>query len=608
VAARKLRGERHDLQRRAIALTAVVLAVGCAPRTDDDEIGTDETTRSALVSQTATFRDGVNGYAGTIDTRIVQNSSSSNFGTSVTLTADGDDPTMTGRDVATLIRWDLSAIPAGSTVQAVTVTLSIMDASTQGYPIQALRRAWTETGATWWVRSPGNPWQASDRETTSLGSVAPPGTGSYAVALNTAGVAKVQQWVSDPATNFGVVIAHSTNTNKLSFSSSETSTVANRPMLSVTYLLPEAPDAGGATDAASGTAGAGGAGGDGGAAGAGGEGGMSGTGGDGGLGGAGGDGGAAGVSGTGGDGGAAGVSGTGGDGGVGGAAGAAGVSGGAGTGGTAGVGGAGGGSAPVVLYAAGDIGDCASVGDTGTGLLLDGSSDPIALLGDIAYPNASLGDFSNCFDPPWGRHKARIRPSPGNHEYGTAGALGYFMYFGAAAGELGKGYYSYDVGDWHVVVINSNCSNVSCSAGSAQEQWLRQDLAANPRACTLAYWHHPRWSSGAHGNNTSMTAIWQALYDNGADLVLNGHDHNYERWAPLDRNGNASANGMVEIVVGTGGTGLRSFSGSKPANSVVRNATAHGVLKLTLREGAYDWEFKAVAGQSFTDSGTAACR
>ena len=182
------------------------------------------------------------------------------------------------------------------------------------------------------------------------------------------------------------------------------------------------------------------------------------------------------------------------------------------------------------------------------------------------------------------------------------------MYFGAAAGELNKGYYSYDLGGWHVIVINSNCTEVSCSAGSAQEQWLRQDLAANPRQCTLAYWHHPRWSSGAHGNNTSMAAIWQALHDNGADLILNGHDHDYERWAPMDGNGNASPTGMVEIVVGTGGTALRGFSGSKPANSVVRSAAANGVLKLTLREGAYDWEFKAVAGQTLTDSGTAACR
>ena len=261
-----------------------------------------------------------------------------------------------------------------------------------------------------------------------------------------------------------------------------------------------------------------------------------------------------------------------------------------------------------MLYAAGDIGDCSSVGDTATGLLLDGTSDPIAVLGDIAYPNGSLGDFTNCFDPSWGRHKPRIRPTPGNHEYGMAGALGYFMYFGAAAGTLGMGYYSYDIGGWHVVVINSNCNSDSCAAGSPQEQWLRQDLAANPRACTLAYWHHPRWSSGAHGHNPQMAAIWQALHDNGADLVLNGHDHDYERWAPMDGNGSASPNGMVEIVVGTGGTGLRGFPGARPANSVVRNSTAHGVLKLTLRENAYDWEFKPIAGQSFADSGTAACR
>jgi hypothetical protein len=592
-------------------LTAIALAAGCAPHERDRET---ETRGSALTSQTAVFKNGVDGYAGMIDTRIVQNSPSSNFGTSSNLVLDGDDPSSTGRDVATLMRWDLSAIPAGSTVQAVTMTLSITDAGTQSYPIFALKRAWTETGATWSAASSGSAWQsggakgANDRETTALGSVAPPATGSYTVALNAAGVAKVQQWIDAPTTNFGFVVAHSSNTNKVAFSSSETSTVANRPMLSVTTLPPATADAGattdGAVDGAGDVADAGG-GGDAAADAGGGANDAAGGAGGGAADASGGADGATDASGASGSGGAAGTGGSAGAGGSAGTGGSAGAGGSAGTGGFAGTGGA---AAPVVLYAAGDIGDCTAVGDTGTGLLLDGASDPIAVLGDIAYPNASLGDFSNCFDPPWGRHKARIRPAPGNHEYGTAGALGYFMYFGAAAGELGKGYYSYDLGDWHVVVINSNCSNVSCSAGSAQEQWLRQDLAANPRRCTLAYWHHPRFSSGAHGNNTTMTAIWQALHDNGADLILNGHDHDYERWVPMDRNGNASASGMVEIVVGTGGTALRSFSGSKPANSAVRNASANGVLKLTLRDGAYDWEFKAVAGQSFTDTGTATCR
>jgi hypothetical protein len=182
-----------------------------------------------------------------------------------------------------------------------------------------------------------------------------------------------------------------------------------------------------------------------------------------------------------------------------------------------------------ILVAVGDIASCSSDGDEATAALLDGLSGTIATLGDHAYRSGTPQEFADCYDPSWGRHKDRTRPAPGNHDYETSGAAGYFDYFGAAAGEPGKGYYSYDLGTWHIVVLNSNCSQVGgCGEGTPQEQWLREDLAAHPATCTLAYWHHPLFSSGTeHGGNESMQPVWQALYDAGADVVLAGHEHNY---------------------------------------------------------------------------------
>jgi hypothetical protein len=238
--------------------------------------------------------------------------------------------------------------------------------------------------------------------------------------------------------------------------------------------------------------------------------------------------------------------------------------------------------------------------------LLDTHPGTIAVLGDIAYPNGTAANFTNCFDPPWGRHKPRMKPVPGNHEYITTNAAPYYAYFGALAGDPAKGYYSYDLGTWHIVALNSNCSEVSCSAGSAQETWLKADLAAHPGECILAYWHHPRFSSGLHGNETSLSAIWSALVAGGVELGLAGHDHDYERFAPQNGAGVASATGVAQFVVGTGGAALRSFGSIKP-NSVARNSTAHGVLELTLAKGSYSWSFVPVAGASYNDSGMATC-
>ena len=280
-----------------------------------------------------------------------------------------------------------------------------------------------------------------------------------------------------------------------------------------------------------------------------------------------------------------------------------------------------GGSDPVVA-AAGDIACDPADGNFNGGLgtsgscrqkavsdlLLDANLAAVLTLGDNQYEDNAYAKYLQSFDPSWGRVKGLIRPGIGNHEYLTAGAAGYFQYFGAAAGDPAKGYYSYDVGTWHLIALNSNCSQVGgCGAGSPQEQWLKTDLAAHPNACVLAYWHHPRWSSGQHGNNSSYGAFWQDLYNAGAELVLNGHDHDYERFAPQSPAGALdAARGIREFVVGTGGKNHYGFVSVQP-NSEARNSDTYGVLQLTLRPNGYDWKFVPEAGKTFTDSGSGSC-
>ena len=260
------------------------------------------------------------------------------------------------------------------------------------------------------------------------------------------------------------------------------------------------------------------------------------------------------------------------------------------------------------LVGAGDIASCSYNRDEKTAKLLDTIPGTVFTAGDNAYPSGTFNQFQNCYGPTWGRHYARTAPSVGNHEYRTSGASGYFRYFGAAANPSGKGYYSYNLGDWHIVVLNSMCENIGgCSASSPQAQWLRGDLVANPRLCTLAYWHHPVFTSGEHGNDPRMRPAFQILYDNNAELVINGHDHDYERFAPQTPSGTADpARGIREIVVGTGGAKLRPFATIRP-NSEVRDANTWGVIKLTLNPDSYSWQFVPVAGQTFTDSGTTSC-
>src|SRR5215211_2883510 len=262
-----------------------------------------------------------------------------------------------------------------------------------------------------------------------------------------------------------------------------------------------------------------------------------------------------------------------------------------------------------VLVGAGDIASCRSTGDEATAGLLAGIDGTVATFGDNAYQSGSAADFVECYEPSWGQFKARTFPSPGNHEYDTAGASGYFDYFGAAAGEPGKGYYSYDLGSWHVISLNSNCSSVvgGCASGSPQEQWLKADLAAHSNACTLAYWHHPRFSSGIHGDHSFVDPFWNDLYQAGAEVVLNGHDHDYERFAPLNPSGQPEpTQGIREFVVGIGGAELRAFNRIHPT-SEVQIAGMNGVLQMTLHPDSYDWQFVTAPDGIVADAGSATC-
>jgi hypothetical protein len=262
-----------------------------------------------------------------------------------------------------------------------------------------------------------------------------------------------------------------------------------------------------------------------------------------------------------------------------------------------------------VLAGAGDIADSDRDAER-TAKLLDAiRTDVVFTTGDNAYDSGSLSEYRAHYEPTWGRFRSKTRPAPGNHEYLTRNAAGYFEYFGAAAGEPGKGYYSYDVGSWHVIVLNSNCSFVGgCGRGSPQERWLRQDLQAHSAVCTLAYWHHPRFSSGHYSDNSDFEPFWQALYEAGAELVVNGHDHNYQRYVPQTPTGaRDDARGIREIVVGTGGKSAYSVGPAPVRNREVASDGTFGVLQLTLRPAGYDWKFVPVAGSTFTDSGSGSC-
>jgi acid phosphatase type 7 len=262
----------------------------------------------------------------------------------------------------------------------------------------------------------------------------------------------------------------------------------------------------------------------------------------------------------------------------------------------------------VVLVGAGDIADCGSINDEATAALVETIPGIVFTAGDNAYNVGSAAEYRKCYDPSWGRFRDRTWPAIGNHDALTAAGANYFAYFGSAAGAAPDGWYSFEAGTWHVIVLNSNCPGPNgCGEGSAQLAWLRADLTGHPDGCTLAIWHHPRFSSGEHGNNRGVSPFWEALYAAGADLIVNGHDHDYERFAAQTPSGTLDpTRGIREIVVGTGGKSLRRFDKLVP-NSEVRDASSYGVIRLELAPRGYSWQFLAVQAKGFSDSGSDVC-
>lgn len=257
----------------------------------------------------------------------------------------------------------------------------------------------------------------------------------------------------------------------------------------------------------------------------------------------------------------------------------------------------------MTLVGAGDIATCRGTGDEATARLLDAIPGTVFTLGDNAYPRGSIDDFERCYGPSWGRHRARTRPSVGNHEYRTQGAVGYFAYYGPAAGSPGRGWYAYTLGTWRVLVLDSD----EHADAAAQLQWLRAELAGTDARCTLAYWHHPLYSSGRHGAHPHVRPYWDALHAHGAEIVLGAHDHHYERFAPQTPDGKVDRErGIVQFVVGTGGAPLRRPRDPEP-HSVVRFHDVHAVLRLELEEDGYRFELVGVDGRPSPDAGAGRC-
>jgi hypothetical protein len=255
-----------------------------------------------------------------------------------------------------------------------------------------------------------------------------------------------------------------------------------------------------------------------------------------------------------------------------------------------------------VLLAAGDVGLCGSPAAVETGEMLDGLAGTVLGVGDLAYRRGTAEEFAACYDPVWGRHKDRTRPAPGNHEYESSGAQPYFDYFGSRAGSPGLGYYSFRSGEWLVLSLNSN---LPVGAGTAQAQWIRTELVANATLCALAYFHHPLYSSGPNGDNARVAGLWQLLYEQGVDVIVNAHEHMYERYAPMSPDGQRNdTRGIRQFIAGTGGSGLYALRRVHPQSEV--QIIAHGLLKLTLSAHGYDWEFMQVGGAR-GDAGSDVC-
>ncbi|HTH02833.1 MAG TPA: metallophosphoesterase [Vicinamibacterales bacterium] len=260
------------------------------------------------------------------------------------------------------------------------------------------------------------------------------------------------------------------------------------------------------------------------------------------------------------------------------------------------------GGGATTLTGAGDIADCGVAGSVQTAKLLDSIPGALFAAGDNAYPSGSEANYRQCYEPTWGRHKARTRPVAGNHEYETPGAAPYFAYFGPSAGSPGQGYYSYTVGAWRIIALNSE---IDVRGTSSQVVWLRGELITSNARCTAVIFHRPRFSSGEHGDNPDMSDVWQVLYDNNADVVISGHDHHYERFAAMDADGRAnSSRGIRQFVVGTGGAGLRPPTRMRPNSEIT--GVSWGVISFTLGDDGYSWNFVST-GDGFADSGSDRC-
>jgi hypothetical protein len=263
----------------------------------------------------------------------------------------------------------------------------------------------------------------------------------------------------------------------------------------------------------------------------------------------------------------------------------------------------------VTLVGAGDIAGCDFKHDSKTARLLGKIPATVFTLGDSVYPDGTRKQFRDCYDPTWGKYKKRTRPSVGNRDYETSGAEPYFDYFGWRAGKPSRGYYSYELGAWHIVALNSNCKEVGgCEWRSAQGHWLRRDLDRHRARCTLAYFHHPLYASGSGYDSPEVKPFWHVLYNHHAEVILNGHAHRYERFARIKPSGARSlAKGIRQFIVGTGGAPGGSQHGPNDPRVQAKKVGAPGVLKLDLGSGFYHWKFVPVAGRNYTDSGRARC-
>jgi hypothetical protein len=259
-----------------------------------------------------------------------------------------------------------------------------------------------------------------------------------------------------------------------------------------------------------------------------------------------------------------------------------------------------------VLVGAGDIASCRLPYDEQTAKLLDEIEGTVFTVGDNVYPNGTLEEFQQCYDPSWGRHKKRTWPTLGNHDYNTRAATGYFEYFGKRAKPQGTTYYSYDLGTWHIIALNSN---IDARSEGFQGQWLKADLEAHRTRCTLVYFHHPLFSSQEYNTLTRLKRFWDVLYEYGVEVIVNGDAHCYERFMPQTPDGTPDPErGIRQFIVGTGGATLLRQMGTRVLpTSEVRDNSTHGVIKFTLHADSYSWEFVPVEGGTFCDAGSAPC-